>query len=447
MRIRTRIALIYTQLTFFIMLWAFAFVYILMIRNTEEVFYDLLWKRAMITAHYNFEKDEMTESAYQGVVESYNSKLNSESHVIINANDGYEIDSLKNIVPNEADLKQLLNGKTIEYRVGDRQHLGIYYPDNEGDFIIIVSAHDTQGAESARNLFKLLFIILIITTIFVYMIGEFYAKKIFSPIVKIINNVKSVTASNLKTADLIEEKGNDELSELSRTFNDMIHRLKEAFDMQNSFIRNASHELRNPLTAIIGETEIALSRERTPQEYIETLETVQYESERLNVMIRALLSLAQTGSDFSRVDKKQVDLAKVIRRTCDNYKDSEFNVDIPDYTEFRITGVEALLSLAFTNIIGNAIKFSSGKPVDIKFEKKENYYVVSVSDKGIGIPYRDLKNIFQPFYRAGNTATYKGTGIGLALSFKIVDLHGGKIEVDSEEGKGTTFRVYFKLIN
>lgn len=444
MRIRTKIALIYTQLTFFVMLWAFAFVYILMIRNTEEVFYDLLWKRAMITAHYNFEKDEMTESAYQDVVERYNQKLMGESHEIINAHDFYEIDSLKNMIPNENDLQMLLNGKTIEYRMGDRQYLGVYYPDNEGDFLVIVSAHDTQGAESAKNLLKLLTIILIITTIFVYMIGEFYAKKIFSPIVKIIKNVKSITASNLKS-DLIEEKGNDELSELSRTFNDMILRLRDAFEMQNSFIRNASHELRNPLTAIIGETEITLNKERTPKEYIETLETIQYEFERLNNMIRDLLSLAQTGYDFSRVDKKQVDLSKVVEKTCYNFKGAEINMDIPEYGKYEITGVESLLVHAFTNVIGNAIKFSKGQPVDIKFSREDNNYKISVTDKGIGIPYRDIKNIFQPFYRAGNTATYKGTGIGLALSYKIVDLHNGKMGVESEEGNGTTFHMFFRI--
>lgn len=443
MRIRTKIAIIYAWLTFMVLLCAFAIVYALTVRNTEQIFYDLLWKRAMITAQYNFEKDEMTESAYQGVVESFKAKLTGEEHIIINANDGYEIDSLKNIIPRQEDLRMLLKGKTIEYREGDRQYLGVYYPDNEGNFIVIVSAQDKQGAESTHNLLEVLGVILVLGTVIAFFIGMIYAKNIMSPVVRIINNVKSITANNLKS-DLIESRGNDELSELSRTFNDMILRLRDAFDMQNSFIRNASHELRNPLTAIIGETEIALTRTRTTEEYIETLKVVSTEAERLNIMMQGLLTLAQTGFDFSRVMKERIDLRQVAESVKGNYKDVDIYINTEKDRPYIITGVNSLLSIALINVVGNAIKFSSGKPVTISIGEKNNKYYLKVTDKGIGIPNNEIKRIFQPFYRARNTANFKGTGIGLALTFKVVDLHEGKLSIDSSPGEGTTITMSFK---
>lgn len=442
MKIRTKITILYTWLTFLVLSGSFAFVYVLMLRHTEATFYDQLWRRAMVTAQYNFEEDEMTPSVYRGVVESYNSKLNGEANIIINVADGYGIDSLKGIIPNSADVKTLLRGRTIEFRQSDSQAVGLYYSDNEGDFLVIVSAYDKQGADSARNLMRVLLIILVSSTVLVYLIGLAYAKNILAPVVKIINNVKTITASNLKT-DLYEARGNDELSELSRTFNDMIHRLRDAFDMQNSFIRNASHELRNPLTAIMGEAEITLSRERKPEEYIASLQTISEESERLNSMMQGLLTLAQTGYDYSRIMKEHVDIRELILHTVKGLHNPWVNISVDYEKEYYVKGVKALLEVMFVNLIGNAVKFSAGKPVDITIGRKEGKVFVEIIDQGIGIPQNELKRIYQPFYRAANTLGYKGTGIGLALAYKVIDLHKGKIVINSEQGKGTNVTVFF----
>ena len=445
MRIRSKIAILYTQLTFMVLLGAFAVAYVLTVRDGERRFYDQLWDRAMVSVQYHFEQDEMPESAYQSVADSYKFALNRESDRVFDADDPHILDSLRTVVPAERDARLLLQGRTVEFRRGEMQCLGVYYPDNAGNFVVIISAYDRHGADSRHNLLRLLTVILFVSTVLVYLIGQLYARKVMAPVADIIRNVRNITANNLKRS-LREERGNDELSELSRTFNDMIGRLREAFDMQNSFIRNASHELRNPLTAILGATEIALSKRREPEEYVGTLETVLAETERLNSMIRDLFMLAQTDFGFSRVRKRTVDVGRLLEGAA-----AEVERTAPDggavvfgpgaEGPHTVHGVDTLLKIAFINLLGNARKFSDGKPVTIAFRREGTRLCIDIRDEGIGIPPGEIRKIFQPFYRGANTGNYRGTGIGLSLSARIVDLHGGRLSVVSELGKGTTVTV------
>lgn len=444
MRIRTKIALMFTQLTFIVLLVTFTVVYLITANRSYAGFYDQLWERAVLIAQVNFGQYELSDQVYQHLLNSYQFALNEEKCAIFNADSPNLTDSLKQAVSKEKYLNEILLGKTIEFESGGRQHVGIYYP-GETNHIIVVSGYDKQGADSMQALFELLVAILAISTLSVFIIGQFYAKRVMEPVRKIINNVKSITANNMKRS-LHEERGNDELSELSRTFNQMIERLRSAFDMQNSFIRNASHELRNPLAAILGETEYALNRPRSQQEYVETLNTILEETERLNYMMQDLLMLAQTDFDFSRIKKEKTDLIHLfndikeeIRRS---YPDIQIEIYPEDMRRYEVTGAVSILRLAFLNLIGNAVKFSDGKPVIIRLGiTKHGRIQTEIIDQGIGIPHGELRLIYQPFYRGANTEGYKGTGIGLALAKRIIELHNGRLILESKAGEGTKVTV------
>ena len=444
MRIRSKIAIMYTQLTFMVMLVAFALVYVISGNQSKAGFYDALWERAILTAQINFGREGMSDYVYQNLLENYKFALNEERTFMFNADIQSVNDSLKKVVPRERLIQDLLNGKTIEYETGSRQYIGIHYPARPANRIVVVSAYNKQGADSQQNLFRLLIVILVVSSLLVYGIGLIYARRVLEPIMTMIKNVKKITANNLKRS-LQEDRGNDELSELSRTFNEMIERLRNSFDMQNSFIRNASHELRNPLTAILGESEIALSKTRTPEEYEETLKTVLFESERLKSMINDLLLLAQTDFDFSRIPKEQIDLKELIEETNGElrrmFPGSVIEVEADRPQPYEITAAPSLLGLALLNLIGNAVKFSHGNLVNVRINYEENRVKIAITDHGIGIPERELRNIFQPFYRGSNTGGYKGTGIGLAMAKRIIELHGGRVSMESMVGEGTTVTV------
>ncbi len=441
MRIRTKIALMFTQLTFVVLLATFSSVYLITAGRSSAAFYRQLWERAMLIAQVEFSRSGMSDAVYQHLLDNSRAPLHGEQDYIFEALVPGAADSLRSVVPQERYVQQLLRGETVQFEEQGRQYAGIYYPGTV-DHIVIVSAYDRQGAESLRRLLELLLIILTAGTALVFLIGAVYARRVMAPVRRIIDNVKRITANNL-THSLQEERGNDELSELSRTFNRMIDRLRTAFDMQNSFIRNASHELRNPLAAILGETELALNRPRTPEEYVQTLNTVLEETERLHHMMQDLLMLAQTDFDFSRIKKEKIDLAALLREIGDElarvYPGTRIEV-VPGETNrpFEVTGALSILRLAFLNLIGNAVKFSDGKPVAVRLRRTRYGHVeVEILDRGIGIPPGELPHIVQPFYRAANTSGYKGTGIGLPLAGRIVELHEGHLTIDSQEGTGT----------
>ena len=445
MRIRTKIALLYTQLTFLVLLVTFAIVYVITANRTFAEFYDQLWERAVLIAQVEFGEYENESRRYRQMFNSYQFALNEEESYAISVESPNLLDSLRILIPRDKHINNLLStGQTIQYESGGRQHVGIYFPGEVSRYII-VSGRDRKGASSMQDLLELLAIILISSTLLVFLIGQIYARRVMEPIRRIIENVKTITANNLKRS-LREERGNDELSELSRTFNQMIGRLRTAFDMQNSFIRNASHELRNPLAAILGETELALNRPRTQEEYVQTLHTVLEETERLNYMMQDLLMLAQTDFDFSRIKKEKIDLIQLCSGISEelrrNYPDSQIEIDPAEQKEYSVTGAVSILRLALLNLIGNAVKFSEAKPVSIRIsETRFGQIRLEIIDQGIGIPHGELRHIYQPFYRGVNTSGYKGTGIGLALAKRIIELHDGRLTIESKIDEGTKVTV------
>jgi signal transduction histidine kinase len=234
----------------------------------------------------------------------------------------------------------------------------------------------------------------------------------------------------------------------------MLDRLENSFALQKNFINNASHELKNPLTAILGETEIALSKKRTPEEYATTLDKIQAEGERLNELIRNLLSLAQTDVDLSNLKKEEIRMDELIWEIKEHFDKTNYKgrieVHFPDLPEssdlITITGIPSLLKIAIINIIDNACKFSGHHKVDVTLETHTSSIQLHVRDSGIGIPEVEIKNLFQPFFRASNALAFKGTGIGLSLVKKIISMHNGTIGISSVPGKGTIVEVNFNKI-
>ena len=260
--------------------------------------------------------------------------------------------------------------------------------------------------------------------------------------------MKRIRATNLSLR-LKEIDGTDELAELTRTFNQMLERLEGSFILQKNFIRNASHELKNPLTAILGEAEVTLSKQRTTEEYIVTLHKVMDEAERLNQLTGNLLSLAQTDFDLSIQRKDEIRLDELIWEIKElfdktKYKDRiEIHFPVLPETSDLITimGISSLMKIAIWNIIDNACKFSGNQKVDVTLKTDLNNIYLKIEDKGIGIPELEIKNLFQPFYRASNAFAFKGSGIGLSLVHKIVAIHNGEVIVSSVLGKGTAVEI------
>lgn len=313
---------------------------------------------------------------------------------------------------------------------------------------MVTSAVDKYGQAKLNNLLRILIVAFIASLGVLYIVGLYYAKQVLKPISKITNRANQIRASNLHLRLETDHK-KDELTELAITFNNMLDRLETFFDIQRSFVNNASHELKNPLTAILGEVEITLRHDRSKLDYIQSLKTVEKEALRLGLLIKSLLRLAQTDHDKKgliiesiRIDELLVDLKDDLDNiNPDNNVVFDFATFSGDSDRLIVQGNESLLKMVFTNILDNACKFSKNSEVIVKIRADYRNVEIDVVDCGIGVPRNELKNISEPFFRASNVHNFKGFGIGLPLASKIIKMHSGQLVIDSTEGVGTVVQV------
>jgi len=449
MSIRNRLTLVYTLLTGLVLFGTFEAIYVLSNRHMQSEFFAQLRERTTIAEQYYLEEDELGATIYQEVRQKHLRQLPDEQEIVIPA--GYQpsqtdTTSLQDLPA--AFLEQIQLKEEAQYRQGDTYYHGQQYQDNEGVFLVIVSAQNTYGAGEIRNLRRVLLITFFLGMILVYLLGTIYSGRVLNPISRMADRVTAITASNLHLR-LDGSSQKDELGKLADTFNDMLDRLETSFELQTHFINNASHELRNPLTAILSETEYYLQRDCPKQDYRESLATIAREAKRLDLLTSSLLSLAQTTTDEEgwRIESIRMDelLWEAQRAVDSKYPNNQVHYDfsnLPEtYEHLQVKGNESLLKVALTNIIDNACKFSGNQAVFVRLTGSIEAVQIVVEDTGIGIPEGDIKHIFEPLYRAANARDQKGFGVGLSLAQKILHLHKGQLEISSQPGQGTMVRL------
>ena len=214
----------------------------------------------------------------------------------------------------------------------------------------------------------------------------------------------------------------------------LVNKIDEAYQSEKSFIRNASHELNNPLTAILGECEITLLKERKAAEYQSSLMRIESETRRIIMLMKHLLFLSHGDKEIMKSIVEPININQFVRQ----FKNDKVKI-IDDGKGFILNANPNLLKIAISNIVNNACKYSGENNVSLSVEDRS----IIIEDKGIGIPKDELKNITQPFYRAKNVRSFEGNGIGLALSIKIIKCYGGKVIINSREKIGTRVAIIF----
>ncbi|TRX45851.1 HAMP domain-containing histidine kinase [Fulvivirga sp. M361] len=341
-------------------------------------------------------------------------------------------------------FEKIISEEYAQAKKYDTYYVGIPYSDNQGDFIVVISAVDKYGQSKLSNLLHILIAIFLANLGVIYIVGSYYARQILKPISKITIKANQISAMNLHLR-LETGRKKDELTELALTLNNMLDRLETSFDIQRSFVNNASHELRNPLTAILGEVEIALRNERSKLDYIQSLKTVEKEAGRLEPLVKSLLKLAETNHgkngltiESLRIDELLLDVKDDLDSiNPDNNIIFDFTTFPDDPDQLIIQGSKSLLKMVFTNIMDNACKFSNNSVVIVKIKADYVNVIIEIIDYGVGVPQDELKSIIEPFFRASNVRNFKGFGIGLPLAHKIIKIHGGQLVINSTEGTGT----------
>jgi signal transduction histidine kinase len=450
MKIQNKIALIFTVLTAGIIVSLSIFLYIFTSGSIGRSFFHRLEVRANLVGHAALSKNKSRTSIYYDIKEKHLGDLPHEQHRIIWQNDLKKADSLRKVLPMpQSFYDEIIRKQPARYFKNDTSYVGINITQSGENIIVLSSAVDLYGLEEMENLKNLLMIGFLISLLFVFTFGKFFAIQIFSPIRRIIRNVKGISAHNLNQR-LFVDSNKDEIADLAKTFNDMLDRLEITFDIQNNFVSNASHEFKTPLTIISGEAELSLLNTGISGPAKESFQTILKESEKLEHLTNSMLSLAQTGFDGKKERWEALRLDELIlqvKETADkimpgNAVEIDFDQLPDDQQRLIINGNETLLKAAFSNIVLNSCKYSDNKPVKITIRAEDNDAIVDIADKGIGIPDREMSQIFVPFFRASNTEKYKGYGIGLPMANNIIKMHQGTIIVNSEVGVGTRFTIH-----
>ena len=451
MKIRTRLAIRFTVIVASLLL-LFAFViYYISSSYRQKDFYERLNEKANNYTKLLTEVDELSPGLVK-IFDKNTAYLPNERILVYDRQNKELFNTFEDTaLVNNLFLDRVRKEKEIRYTEGKNEVLALLYPNKNESFVVIVSAYDKDGLNKLCTLQLILLAGLLLCSIVTMLAGWIYAGQALNPISDVVNQVEKISVSNLSER-VNEGNGKDEIGQLALTFNRMLERIQQSFELQKSFVSNSSHELRTPLTAITGQLEVALMSKRSPDEYQLVLHSVLEDIKSVNRLTNSLLELAQADMDVSRLKLKKVRIDELLWLTRNDLlkrnPDYVINIEIVEFPEDEgkliIIGSEYLLKSALINIMDNACKFSEGKQVNVLFRANENYIDISFNDKGIGISEEDIRKITEPFYRAANAKTFPGHGLGLSLTNKIIQLHKGEMKIISEVNKYTKVNVRFQ---
>jgi heavy metal sensor kinase len=283
--------------------------------------------------------------------------------------------------------------------------------------------------------------------------GYFLARKSLAPIASMNSQTQRISAENL-SARLDVTNSRDELGRLATTINDLLARLENSFNEQQRFIADASHELRTPLAVLRGETEVALGKTRSVEEYQQSLWLIQDEAERLSRIVEDLFILArQPINTRAALHKERLSLNDTVRdcaraaQVLAMRKGVRLSLE-NDFPSISLNGDEELIKRMLLNLLDNAVKYTpEGGEISLSLERQNGNAEIVVRDTGVGIPTMDQARVFDRFFRVdkARARTLGGAGLGLSIAQWIVEVHGGEISVASVPGEGSTFTVLLPL--
>lgn len=266
--------------------------------------------------------------------------------------------------------------------------------------------------------------------------------------------LKRISKGDFRVSLDVQKGRNDfPLSELVDSINDMAVNLQAMEEMRQEFISNVSHEIQSPLTSISGFARAMIYEELPRDEQLQYLEIIDAESVRLSKLSDDLLRLASLNSEHHPFHPESFRLDKQLQRQILAFepqwlnKQLEFNADLEEMT---VQADPILLSQVWVNLIQNAIKFTpEGGTITVSLEYSQEHAVIRIADNGIGMSEEDRGRIFERFFKADRSRTRSagGNGLGLSIVHKIVEIHGGSIDVCSMLGEGTAFIVNIPVIH
>jgi len=300
--------------------------------------------------------------------------------------------------------------------------------------------------ENIQNLKWVLVITTIIVSIILFVTSGFVGRLILLPIQRLTNTMNTIENQGSFEQIAVASESKDELNEMAMTFNRMMTKLEESYLKQEQFVSDASHELKTPLTVIDSYVKLLKrwGKER-PEVLDEAINSIESESRRMKYLTEQFLLLARS-EEMNTPDKEVVDIAAIIKKTVHVLQPSfKHTIHFNNFSDpiYLFLHEQSFIQLLVI-LLDNAKKYSDAD-ITVDLNESNGFVRISVKDQGVGIPPEALEHLFDRMYRVDKARSRKtgGSGLGLSIAKRIVQLHEGEITVESVEGKGSTFTVSF----
>ncbi len=445
MTIRTRLTLLFLGIVSALLIVFCAAIYFEGELYRQREYKTRLRQEALAVATILFNKAEISPDLLKLLNRNQMTVLNQEEVVIYNTKNEIVFESSsKNSKVQPNVLDKIRQKREFFWEQDNLELFGMVFENNSRDFIVLASAVDRYGVSKQQNLAQMLALGGLLMLAISAAMGWFFAGRMLLPIKKMIQRIDEIRAAQLS---LRIDEGNktDELAQLATRFNQMLDRLEKAFKSQQAFVSHASHELRTPLTAITGQIQVSILANDNPTELKSMIKSILEDVQQLNKLTNNLLDLTSIDSDDTKIKLTLVNVAEIIWQIRSELIKKNPNyrilVELDENHEIlpEVHANEGLLYTAIINLIDNGAKFSPHNEVNVKLKFDLKHLLIIVHNEGTAIAAQELEQIFEPFSRGSNARHVKGHGVGLSLTRRIAQLHGGQISVVSGEDIGTTF--------
>ena len=403
----------------------------------DKVVNDLSQKELVEAVEEIYEDPEKFENFNDGI---YYIKYNEQNEIIAGK------------FPKDFDIALAFSIEDINiYQVENKKFL--YYDtrlQDEDDWIRGIYPLGKVQKE-IETLWNIAIALSVLFLIFVVIVGYRIIKNAFKPVKQISDTALKIKRSkDFSNRIKLEDSNDDEIHKMASTFNEMLDTVEEVFIHEKQFSSDVSHELRTPITVILAQSDYALQYSDTFEEAKESLEVINRHAKRMTNLINQIMELSKLERQ-KEIEKEKINLSNIVLQLLEDYKplleSKNLNLVYNVEKDLRIQGNKIMLERVFLNILMNAVKFTKTN-IEVSLTREDKTAVLKIRDDGIGISEENKKFIWERFFQVNdsrNKEENKGSGLGLSMVKKIVDLHSATIDLESEIEQGTCFTIKFNM--
>lgn len=346
------------------------------------------------------------------------------------------------------ETSQIIEFEDLQWRTFDKR-----VKEDDEVYWIRGIMYETRSAAMERTVLVIELSVLPLLVLLAAIGGYFITRRAFAPVEQIRQTAESIANGGNISERVPERKAKGELQRLAKTFNGMLDTIESTLEEEKQFTADASHELRTPIAVVIAQSEYGVMDDATEEERKEALEVILEQGNKMSLLISQLLAMSRSENNRRNAHYEKVNVSKVAETVTgeliNKAKARNIKIIIEIQPELNIYAEQMGITRIFVNLIENAIQYGKENGyIRVEVKRYQNEIRIRVSDNGIGIKPEHLPNIFKRFYRADKARTAGNevhAGLGLSMVQNLVNNYGGKIDVESICGEGTTFTLHFPL--